>query len=77
MPEQDTMQGYQTDTFCETSWCEDDLRKALEDCEVPVTEKNVEKLRQFCEEGGLIEAMIQAGWEFMYSKIYRAERWEV
>lgn len=77
MPEQDMMQGYQNDTFCETSWNEDDLRKALEDCEVPVTEKNVAQLRQFCEEGGLIEAMIQAAWEFMYSKIYQAEGWEV
>lgn len=76
MPEQDMMQGYQTDTFCETSWNEDDLRKALEDCEVPVTEKNVAQLRQFCEEGGLIEAMIQAGWEFMYSILNEPRGWD-
>lgn len=65
------------DTFCETSWNEDDLRKALEDCEVPVTEKNVAQLRQFCEEGGLIEVMIQAGWEYMYSACSNRSDWEV
>lgn len=76
MSELDMMQSYQTDTFCETSWNEDDLRKALEDCEMSVTEKNVARLRQLCEEGGLIEAMIQAGWEFMYNRICQDEGWE-
>lgn len=55
--------------FGEVYWTEEDLRNALEVQDFPATRKNIETLRSLCEQEDFKEAMIQAGWEWIYSKI--------
>ena len=57
-------------TFGHVTWGEDDIANALELNECDVTQEAIDKVRHECEAGRRLEsAMIEAGWDVIYSII--------
>lgn len=62
------------DKFAEVSWTEDDLANALDVQDWPHTDHNILKLWEHINTEELEEAMISAGWDYIYEKIWEAEK---
>ena len=57
-----------TKTFGEVAWCDEDIQNALDLYDYEATPEMVELVRKACDRG-LEEAMIQAGWNYIYNVI--------
>ena len=59
--------------FGTVTWQDEDLENALEDMEIPTTPENLDKLKEnllmWKNVDRLCEAMIEAGWNFIYNLI--------
>ena len=59
--------------FGTVTWQDEDLENALEDMEIPTTRENLDKLKEnllmWKNVDRLCEAMIEAGWNFIYNLI--------
>ena len=62
--------------FGQVRWCKEDLEEALRQRGYPVTENNVNKLYQHCNNHWFTDQMIEAGWEFIYSMIGYEDGWD-
>ena len=51
--------------FAETHWEKADLEEALDWLELPVTEENITELANNVREDRLVDAMVEAGWEYL------------
>lgn len=52
--------------FAETSWSEEDMENVLDLAEIPITAENLDTFFDAIDEDDLIEAMIEAGWGYLY-----------
>lgn len=59
--------------FAETYWDESDIENALDVQGFGATEKNVSKLFEHLDEVALVDAMVDAGWSYIYSVIWNIE----
>jgi len=50
------------DVFGITMWCDDDIKSKLEECDVPATPENIEKVRHSYYGRHLEDLMIERGW---------------
>lgn len=62
--------------FGEVKWYKDDLANALECCNYPVTENNIEKLYNLCNSHWFTDYMIEMGFEYMYNNIGTGDGWD-
>ena len=62
--------------FGEVKWHKDDLANALECCDYPVTEDNINKLYELCNNHWFTDYMIQTGFEYMYEQIRNNNGWD-
>ena len=62
--------------FGEVKWNEEDLVNALECMDYPVTENNIAKLYAICSSHWFTDYMIEAGWNYMYSRIGEDDSWD-
>ena len=70
------MKEFFLESFSEVKWYEEDLANALECCDMPVTENNMEKLRNIVDCHWFVDYMIQAGFEYMYNAIGVGDGWD-
>ncbi len=62
--------------FGEVKWYKDDLVNALECCNYPLTENNIEKLYNLCNNHWFVDYMIEMGFEYMYNHIGMGDGWD-
>lgn len=67
------MKGKRKQHFAETYWDESDLGNALDVQGFGASEKNTSKLYEHINEEELVEAMIDAGWSYIYNVIWNIE----
>ena len=53
--------------FGETTWSEDDMKNVLDLADIPTTEENLDTLYKAIDEDDLIYAMVESGWDYLYS----------
>lgn len=62
--------------FGKVQWDKYDLLVALKQNNIPLTDKNAEKLYRAIDEDWLIERMVEAGWEYIHKTIEMEGGWD-
>lgn len=52
----------ESETFGNVHWCDEDIRDALEEAELPATEENIAAVRAKCEHPNFANTQIETGW---------------
>ena len=52
----------ESETFGSVRWCDEDIKDALEQAELPATEENIAAVRAKCEHHYFVDAQIDTGW---------------
>ena len=60
-------------SFCRVEWCEADIENALDVNGYDISEENVSQILCALDEEKLVEAQVEAGWQYIYSLIEEAE----
>jgi hypothetical protein len=63
-------------SFGRVEWSREDLENALEVQGYPVTENNVKKLYDICNNHWFTDYMIEMGWNYMYDNIGIGDGWD-
>lgn len=63
--------------FGEVSWCDEDIRNALDCCNAKITNGAVKAVREFCQSSAFTDRIIEHGWDEIYSFIEsNCHKWE-
>ena len=66
----------ESETFGNVRWCDEDIKDALEEAELPPTEENIAAVRARCEHPNFADTQIEAGWNCInayISEVFRGE----
>ena len=55
--------------FAELSWCDEDIKNALEYLDWEASEDNIDEVYQEIDEEDFVEVMCEAGWHYIYNII--------
>lgn len=62
--------------FGEVRWYKEDLANALEVQGYPMTENNIEKLYELCNNHWFVDYMVEAGFNYIYDHIGLGDGWD-